>query len=150
MSKGDKTALVKWWCGIGGGSGGCWLPPILDVTALLSKTRMFGSVQLNLSRHIGLTGSFNYVFRSHKFQAISHGGGGSANPHSSVQASGFAARLRCLAASSPLGLQRGTFTRGAWHALRSAPACRDGTVECGHIPRGGGERDAEREGRGRG
>lgn len=41
--------------GIGGGSGGCWLPPILDVTALLSKTRMFGSVQLNLSRYIGLT-----------------------------------------------------------------------------------------------
>lgn len=111
---------------------------------------MFGSVRLNLSRYIGLTGSFSLIPSTAVINFNrSHTGGGrvfSANLHSLVQASGSAARLRCLAASSPLGLQRGTFPRGAWHALRSAPTRRDGTVECGHIPRGGGERDAEREG----
>lgn len=89
--------------GIGGGSGGCWLPPILDVTALLSKTRMFGSVQLNLSRYIGLTGSVGLIPSSAviNFNRFHTGGRVSANLHSLVQASGFAARLRCLAASSP-------------------------------------------------
>lgn len=66
--------------GIGGGSGGCWLPPILDVTALLSKTRTFGSVQLNCQDHVGLTGSFSLnpsstVINFNQFHAGGLGGG---------------------------------------------------------------------------